>query len=238
MGKGAKEQRVVIAPALGRRLQRYADRVRPKDVHTDRLFLTTRRSRRTGVFEPLSKGTTEIMCKSAAVRAGIDPKRVWPHVFRHSCCTYLPQQNVSPAKVMQLLGHSRDAGVQPAPASRCHGRRDQSIGVKLAVGPTGIEAPALTVQGLVAATATAERGRIREVGRFDRPTTSSEAPSPDEAERSGPQVPEVGGTWQCTNPLFVAAEPISCLDLGSRHVAAVIDRERTEPDLEAPGHAT
>lgn len=106
MGKGARERRVVIAPALGRRLQRYADRVRPKDVHTDRLFLTTRRSRRTGVFEPLSKRTTEIMCKSAAVRAGIDPKRVWPHLFRHSYCTYLLQQNVSPAKVMQLLGHS------------------------------------------------------------------------------------------------------------------------------------
>ena len=33
-------------------------------------------------------------------------KRVWPHVFRHSYCTYLLQQNVSPAKVMQLLGHS------------------------------------------------------------------------------------------------------------------------------------
>src|SRR5262249_18804921 len=46
------------------------------------------------------------MCKSAAVRAGIDPKRVWPHVFRHSYCTYMLQQNVSPAKVMHLLGHS------------------------------------------------------------------------------------------------------------------------------------
>src|SRR5262249_23111631 len=71
--KGARGGRVVIAPALGRRLQRYADRVRPKDVHPDRLFLTTRRSRKTGVFEPLSKRTTEIMCKSAAVRAGIAP---------------------------------------------------------------------------------------------------------------------------------------------------------------------
>ena len=87
-------------------MQRHADRVRPKDVHTDRLFLTTRRSRKSGVFEAADKRTTEIMCKSAAVRAGIDPKRVWPHVFRHSYCTYLLLQNVLTAKVMPLLGHS------------------------------------------------------------------------------------------------------------------------------------
>jgi integrase/recombinase XerD len=106
MGKGARERRVVVAPALGRRLRRYAERGRLRVVHTDRLFLTSRRTPRTGAVEPLSKRTTEIMCKSLAVRAGIDPKRVWPHVFRHSYCTYLLQQNVSPAKVMQLLGHS------------------------------------------------------------------------------------------------------------------------------------
>jgi len=106
MGKGAKERRVAVAPALGRRLRRYADRGRPRDVNADRLFLTTRRSPKTGVYEPLNKRTTEIMCKTLAERAGIDPKRVWPHVFRHSYCTHLLQQNVSPAKVMQLLGHS------------------------------------------------------------------------------------------------------------------------------------
>jgi integrase/recombinase XerD len=106
MGKGAKERHVATAPTLGRRLRRYADRGRPKDVHTDRLFLTTRRSPKSGEYEPLNKRTTEIMCKSVAERAGIDPKRVWPHVFRHSYCTHLLQQNVSPAKVMQLLGHS------------------------------------------------------------------------------------------------------------------------------------
>jgi integrase len=106
MGKGSSERRVNIAPALGRRLKRYADRGRPRGLNTDRLFLTTRRSPRTGVFEPLNKRTTEIMMKVVAERAGIDPKRVWPHVLRHSYCTHLLQRNVSPAKVMQLLGHS------------------------------------------------------------------------------------------------------------------------------------
>jgi len=42
-----------------------------------------------------------------AQEAAPDPDPgVWPHVFRHSYCTHLLQQNVSPAKVMQLLGHS------------------------------------------------------------------------------------------------------------------------------------
>ncbi len=40
------------------------------------------------------------------MRAGIDPRRVWPHAFRHSYCTHLLQQSVSPVKVMQLLGQS------------------------------------------------------------------------------------------------------------------------------------
>jgi integrase/recombinase XerD len=106
MGKGSKERRVAVAPALGRRLRRYADRGRPRDVNSDRLFITTRRTARTGAYEPLAKRTTEIMCKGLADRAGIDPARVWPHVFRHSYCTHLLQQNISPAKVMQLLGHS------------------------------------------------------------------------------------------------------------------------------------
>jgi len=100
MGKGARERRVPIAPALGRRLRRYADRGRPRDALTDRLFLTTRRSARTGHVEPMAKRTTEIMVKTLAERAGIDPKRVWPHVFRHSYCTHMLKKNVSPAKVM------------------------------------------------------------------------------------------------------------------------------------------
>jgi integrase len=63
MGKGARERRVPIAPALGRRLQRYADRGRPKGVASDRLFLTSRRSRKTGAFEPVNARTVEIMCQ-------------------------------------------------------------------------------------------------------------------------------------------------------------------------------
>lgn len=30
---------------------------------------------------------------------------MWPHVLRHSYCTHLLKKNVSPAKVMQLMGH-------------------------------------------------------------------------------------------------------------------------------------
>src|SRR5215470_8513824 len=54
-----------------------------------------------------------------------------------------------------------DAGVQPAPASRCHGRRDQSTGVELAVAPAGTEAPAL--MGWSEPLLQLKRGRIRDV---------------------------------------------------------------------------
>jgi integrase len=44
MGKGSKERRVTVAPTLGRRLRRYAKRGRPRDVNSDRLLTTTRRT--------------------------------------------------------------------------------------------------------------------------------------------------------------------------------------------------
>jgi hypothetical protein len=69
MGKRSKEGRVTVPPTLGRRLRRYAERGRPPDVNSDRLFITTRRTTRTGAYEPLAKRTTEIMCKALIHRS-------------------------------------------------------------------------------------------------------------------------------------------------------------------------
>ena len=41
-GKGSRERLVPLPPALYRRLRRYADRSRPADTHSDRLFLGLR----------------------------------------------------------------------------------------------------------------------------------------------------------------------------------------------------
>jgi integrase len=72
-GKGNKERLVPLRPpAVARRLRRYADRGRHPDAASDRIFLTIRRSRRTGRYEPLERRTVEQMMKGLAVRAGAD----------------------------------------------------------------------------------------------------------------------------------------------------------------------
>src|SRR6266487_2458657 len=75
-------------PAVARRLRRYADRGRHPDAASDRIFLTIRRSRRTGRYEPLERRTVEQMMKGLAEKAGIDATRAYPHALRHSFATW------------------------------------------------------------------------------------------------------------------------------------------------------
>src|SRR5205807_4939501 len=80
-GKGDRE-RLVPIPKLWRRLRRYIDRGRPTELISDRIFVSLRRDRRTGEYEPLTKSGVEQMVRTVAVMAGIR-RRVHPHLLRH-----------------------------------------------------------------------------------------------------------------------------------------------------------
>ena len=101
-GKGAKE-RLVPIPGLFRRLQRYADRTRPSDAVSDRLFLARKRSR-FGEYQPLTPSGVQQMVRWTARRAGIT-KRVHPHLFRHSYATWMLTRGVNPITLADILGH-------------------------------------------------------------------------------------------------------------------------------------
>ncbi len=49
-GKGDRERLVPMTPAVAKRLQRFAARTRPQDTTSARIFLSSRRSPRTGVY--------------------------------------------------------------------------------------------------------------------------------------------------------------------------------------------
>ena len=110
-GKGGRERLVPLAPVLHRRVVRYAERQRPRDVSSDRLFLSRRRSRLTGDYEPLTESGVQQFIRDLGERAALR-KRVHPHVFRHSAATHMLRRGMNPLLVAQVLGHTSLAMIQ------------------------------------------------------------------------------------------------------------------------------
>jgi integrase len=102
-GKGDKE-RLVPLPRLGRRLRRYAERGRPADTVSDRLFVGLRR-RPHGDYEPLTRFGVAQMIRILGEKARLG-KRVHPHLLRHSFATWSLTRGVNPVILAQVLGHS------------------------------------------------------------------------------------------------------------------------------------
>jgi integrase/recombinase XerD len=103
-GKGAKD-RLVPVPKLYRRLRLYVERGRPKDAVSSRIFLSHRRRPNGGDYEPLTTSGVDQMIRNVATMAGI-PKRVYPHLLRHSFATWQLSRGMNPIQLAQILGHS------------------------------------------------------------------------------------------------------------------------------------
>jgi integrase/recombinase XerD len=106
-GKGGRDRVAPLQLALFRRVEKYADRTRPRDTESDRLFLSLRRSR-LGVFMPLTTSGVEQLLRSAGDRAGIRAAatRCHPHMLRHSFITNALRDNMNPMNVKQIVGHT------------------------------------------------------------------------------------------------------------------------------------
>jgi len=103
-GKGDME-RLVAAPRLFVRLRRYADRARPRDTASKYLFLSRRRSAKTGDYEPLQESGVEQLIRELGEKAGLT-KRVYPHLFRHSFATEALRKGMNPIQLQNILGHA------------------------------------------------------------------------------------------------------------------------------------
>jgi integrase/recombinase XerD len=106
LGKGAKERRVALGQNCLRNLCYYLDKHRPGEVELaewgsageDHLFLSETR-------QPLTKNGMEMLFKRLKKRAGLEGKRISPHILRHTfAMNYLIKSN-DPFSLQELLGH-------------------------------------------------------------------------------------------------------------------------------------
>jgi integrase/recombinase XerD len=102
VGKGDKERLVPIGEEASVWIERYLAQGRPallKQKRSDALFLSNR-------GQMMSRVTFWLIVKRHAVAAGIDSRRISPHVLRHSFATHLLNHGADLRVVQLLLGHT------------------------------------------------------------------------------------------------------------------------------------
>jgi integrase/recombinase XerD len=102
-GKGSKERLVPLNSAAISKMKKYAAVRRGESKY---LFPSS------GASGHLTRGAFFKQVKEAAARAEIDPKRVSPHVFRHSFASHLLENGADLRAVQAMLGHSNIATTQ------------------------------------------------------------------------------------------------------------------------------
>jgi integrase/recombinase XerD len=103
-GKGSRDRLVPVKPELFVRLRKLATRGR-NGSSTDRIFVTNRKSARTGQYEPLAPRSVQNMLRFTAEAAGIG-RKVHPHLFRHSFATRALRGGMNPLQLQRIMGHA------------------------------------------------------------------------------------------------------------------------------------
>ncbi|MGH7643254.1 MAG: tyrosine-type recombinase/integrase [Candidatus Dormibacteria bacterium] len=92
-----------VAPAVFRRLRLYAEKTRPRDAASDRLFLALRRAQ--GEYQPLTVAGVSQVVHDAALRAEVS-RSVRAHLLRHSAITRMVARGLSPFVIADICGVS------------------------------------------------------------------------------------------------------------------------------------
>ena len=100
-GKGSKERIVPIGRHGVEALRRYLSRGRPylDRRHRPELFLNAQGG-------PLTRAGAFLILRRLAGKAGLDERRVHPHLLRHSFATHLLEGGADLRSVQEMLGHA------------------------------------------------------------------------------------------------------------------------------------
>jgi len=102
IGKGSKERLVPLGEEAQHWLERYVRESRPTltgDAVVEAVFITARKA-------AMTRQMFWAMIKRHAIKAGIDSKRISPHVLRHCFATHLLNHGADLRALQMLLGHS------------------------------------------------------------------------------------------------------------------------------------
>jgi integrase/recombinase XerD len=101
VGKGNKERIVPIGRQAAEAVRRYLAKGRPflDRRHRPELLLNARGG-------PLTRAGAFLILRALAVKAGLDPQRVHPHLLRHSFATHLLEGGADLRSVQEMLGHA------------------------------------------------------------------------------------------------------------------------------------
>lgn len=101
-GKGGKDRLVPLGEEAQHWIEQYLAEARPEFLRgtvVDGLFVSNRK-------QALTRQMFWVMVKRHALRVGISPTRISPHVLRHSFATHLLNHGADLRAVQMLLGHS------------------------------------------------------------------------------------------------------------------------------------
>lgn len=101
-GKGSKERLVPMGESAMLWIRRYMDESRPSFLRggqSPHLFLTMR-------GKPMSRQNFWNIIKNAGLGAGIDARRIKPHILRHSFATHMLERGADLRMVQAMLGHA------------------------------------------------------------------------------------------------------------------------------------
>jgi integrase/recombinase XerD len=109
-GKGGKERLVPLGAPAREAIKTYLTvrpRFLPPSERAQRFLFPSR-----GVEGHLTRRRVAQLLKDLAVRAGVDPRKLSPHVLRHAFASHLVAHGADLRSVQQLLGHADIATTQ------------------------------------------------------------------------------------------------------------------------------
>ncbi|MFN3504854.1 MAG: site-specific tyrosine recombinase XerD [Caldimicrobium sp.] len=103
LGKGMKERLVPLGEIALQFLEKYLNEVRP--------LLVSKKKRNTYIFlnrrgGPLTRQRCWQILKEYALKIGLDPNKISPHILRHSFATHLLEGGADLRAIQLMLGHA------------------------------------------------------------------------------------------------------------------------------------